>query len=277
MKFRSVLTLTALLAAMNAALFAADVTVKPGADAGEKTTLNIQGIDYTFVWCPAGEFLMGSPFSETGRFSSETPHRVKLTGGFWLLESEVTQAMWQRVMGTSVRDQCEKAGGKWVTAAGPEFPIYYVTWDEAKAFCEKLSASAGCEITLPTEAQWEYACRAESGGPFAGSGNLDEMGWYGENSESKAHEVKTKEPNAWGLYDMHGNVYEWCLDRYGDLNAAAAVDPCVYEGGLTNVYRGGSWDSRERFCRSAFRMIYPAAKRLDLVGLRVCLVPESTE
>ena len=277
MNVRSIFTLAALLCAAGAALFAADVPVKPGADAGEKMSLNIQGIDYTFVWCPAGEFVMGSPASETGRFASETPHRVTLTRGFWLLESEVTQAMWQNVMGTSVRDQCKKAGGKWVTAAGPEFPIYYITWDEAKAFCDKLSELSGCGITLPTEAEWEYACRAGSAGPFAGSGGLSEMGWFFENSESRAHEVKTKEPNAWGLYDMHGNVYEWCLDRYGDLDAAEAADPYAGEGGLTNVYRGGSWDSGERFCRSAFRMKYPAAHRLDLVGLRPCIVPESAE
>ena len=112
MNVRSIFTLAAFLCAAGAALFAADVPVKPGADAGEKMSLNIQGIDYTFVWCPAGKFVMGSPASETGRFASETPHRVTLTRGFWLLESEVTQAMWQNVMGTSVRDQCKKSGRK---------------------------------------------------------------------------------------------------------------------------------------------------------------------
>ncbi|MBR2694094.1 MAG: formylglycine-generating enzyme family protein [Thermoguttaceae bacterium] len=254
------------------ALFAADAA-KPGAEPGEKTTLQIAGVDYTFVWCPAGEFTMGSPASEEGRYDAEVPHKVTLTRGFWLLESEVTQKMWESAMGTNVRQECEKAGGRWVTAAGPDFPMYYVDWDGAKAFCAKLSELSGLGITLPTEAQWEYACRAGSDAPFGGSGDPGEMAWYAENSEFKAHEVKTKSPNAWGLYDMHGNVYEWCLDQYGELGSAAATDPLAADKSVTHVYRGGCWDSLARHCRSAFRMKYPLTRRLDYAGLRILLVP----
>ena len=263
--------LFALCAALSAEKAGA-ASVKPGSQAGEQMTLKIADVDYTFVWCPAGEFVMGSPASEEGRYSAEVPHKVKLSKGFWLLESEVTQRMWQSVMGTSIRQECEKAGGHWVTAAGPEFPMFYIDWDGAKSFCDRLSELAGCEITLPTEAQWEYACRAGTKTPYAAE-NLGEVAWYAENSEYKTHEVKTKKPNAWGLYDMHGNVYEWCLDRYSDLGAAESADPLAAEGGVTNVYRGGCWDSLARNCRSAFRMKYPATTRLDYTGLRILLVP----
>ena len=246
--------------------------VKPGSEAGEKMTLKIAGVDYTFIWCPPGEFVMGSPASESGRCSTEVPHKVKLSNGFWLLESEVTQGMWQNVMGTSVRQECEKAGGRWVTAAGPEFPMYYIDWNGAKAFCDKLSERTGYGITLPTEAQWEYACRAGTKTPYAAE-NPGEVAWYAENSEYKAHEVKTKAPNAWGLYDMHGNVYEWCLDQYGDLGPEPAADPLATADAATHVYRGGCWDSAAQNCRSAFRMKYPATTRLDYTGLRILLVP----
>ncbi len=277
MKYRKILPLLGLLCAAGAFLSAAELQtpVKPGNRAGEKMTLSLLGIDYTFSWCPAGEFTMGSPASEIGRYSGEVPHQVVLTRGFWMLESEVTQAMWTSVMETSVRGQCEKAGGRWVTAAGAEFPIYYITWDEAQAFCRKLSEQAGIEITLPTEAQWEYACRA--GTAEARAGSLDEMAWFAGNSEYKAHEVKTKKPNAWGLYDMHGNVYEWCLDRYGDYSSAPASDPLAAEGEVTHVYRGGCWDSEARNCRSAFRMKYPLTRRLDYAGMRLALNPETGE
>ena len=258
-----------------AALNAADI--RSGAEAGEKMTLTVNGIDYTFCWCPAGEFTMGSPASETDRDIREHQHRVALTEGFWLLECEVTQEMWTNVMGTSVRDQCAKAGGRWVTAAGSQFPIYYVDWDESNAFCTKLSALSGYKVTLPTEAQWEYACRAGTGGKFAGTGSLNDMGWFTGNSDSKAHEVKTKQPNAWGLYDMHGNVYEWCSDWYGDYTFQPVTDPEGAEGGLTHVYRGGCWDSLERACRSAHRIKYPANRRLDYTGFRIAIVPSSNE
>ena len=249
-------------------------SVKSGTQAGEKMTLKVADADYTFVWCPAGEFVMGSPASETGRYAGEVPHEVKLSKGFWLLESEVTQGMWQSVMGTSVRQECEKAGGRWVTSAGPDFPMFYIDWNGAKAFCDKLSELAGCEFTLPTEAQWEYACRAGSQSPYAAE-NLGDAAWYAENSEYKTHEVKTKAPNAWGLYDMHGNVYEWCLDQYSELGPEPAADPLAAADAATHVYRGGCWDSVARNCRSAFRMKYPATTRLDYTGLRVLLVPDA--
>ena len=258
-----------------AALDAADV--RPGVKAGEKMTLTVNGIDYTFCWCPAGEFVMGSPASETDRDEGEHQHRVVLTHGFWLRETEVTQQMWTSVMGTSIRDQCTKSGGRWVTAAGDRFPIYYVNWEEAAAFCGKISALSGQDIGLPTEAQWEYACRAGTKGRFAGAEKLSEMGWYTENSDSQVHEVKTKKPNAWGLYDMHGNVYEWCSDWFGDYSFQPKTDPVGAEDGLTHVYRGGCWDSVERACRSAHRIKYPATSRLDYTGFRIIIVPASNE
>ncbi len=164
-----------------------------GTEAGEKKTLPANGVDFTFCWCPAGGFDMGSPESEKGRFDNEDRHHVRLTKGFWLLESELTQEQWRAVWGTSKDGDLRETIGK-----GSRYPMYFVNWDESVEFCRKLSTLTGERVQLPTESQWEYACRAGSDGPYAGTGELDEMGWYDGNS-GKAHEVKRKKPNAWGL------------------------------------------------------------------------------
>ncbi|MDO4571257.1 MAG: formylglycine-generating enzyme family protein, partial [Planctomycetia bacterium] len=161
------------------------------------------GVEYVWRWCPAGEFMMGSPSGEKGRYNDEKQHRVTLTQGFWMLETQVTQRMWQSVMGNNP--------SKW---KGANLPVEQVSWNDCVKFCEKISELSGLKIQLPTEAQWEYACRAGTMGAYAG--NLGSMAWYDSNSGGRTHEVKTKQPNAWGLYDMHGNVWEWCSDWYGE-------------------------------------------------------------
>ena len=159
-----------------------------GSRAGEQKTLTANGVSFTFCWCPAGEFDMGSPESEEGRYEDEDRHHVRLTQGFWLLESELTQGQWEAVMGTTVADQRDKANKDWeLVGVGPHYPMYYVNWEESAEFCRKLSALTGERVQLPTESQWEYACRAGSDGPYAGTGELDEMGWYDGNSGDKAH------------------------------------------------------------------------------------------
>ena len=136
--------------------------------AGARMVKTVNGIEYAFRWCPAGSFLMGSPSSESNRGSDETQHRVTLTRGFWMLETEVTQAMWESVMGTSISQQRDKADTSWpLRGEGSNYPMYYVSWEECRSFCEKLSEKLGLTVSLPTEAQWEYACRAPIPPPFA--------------------------------------------------------------------------------------------------------------
>ncbi len=238
-----------------------------------------------------GMFTMGSPTNEIGRLKNydETQHEVTLTEGYWLGKYEVTQAQYQTVIGTNPSDQpdyMEKYYG-----VGDNYPVYYVSWNAANGFCAKLTAiekaagrlPEGYEYTLPTEAQWEYACRAgtttalNNGKNLTStnaSSNIDEVGWYGYNSNGKAHPVGQKQPNAWGLYDMHGNVLEWCLDWYEDYPTFSVIDPVGPSTGPNRLMRGGSWGSAADSCRSATRLIYTppgAVNRLKVNGFRVAL------
>lgn len=241
---------------------------------GIRKVLTIDGINYAFRWCPPGEFMMGSPSSEEKRVSDETQHRVKLTKGFWLLETEVTQEMWQSVMGQSVKQQRDKVDKSLpLSGEGPNYPMYYVSWDDCQSFCQKLSQKLGQQVKLPTEAQWEYACRAGTTGDYAG--NLDEMAWYRDNSGSKTHAVGQKKPNAWGLYDMHGNVFEWCSDYYDKnyYSRSPSSDPENTTPSPDRVFRGGGWYSSAGGCRSAPRSGLKPGRREDCLGLRVLSSP----
>ena len=241
---------------------------------GTVRVLSAQGVDYAFRWCPAGEFMMGSPSTEDGRYYNEEQHRVILTRGFFLLETPVTQRMWESVMGTTIRDQRDKAGpDRSLCGVGPSYPMYYVNWEESRSFCTRLSALLGERISLPTESQWEYGCRAGSTGPYSGTGCLNEMGWYVGNSGGSTHEVKGKKPNAWGLYDMHGNVWEWCSDWKGAYPQGTVTDSEGPSEGSARVYRGGRWNNRARGCRSADRTWGDPAARNCYLGFRPVLVP----
>ncbi|HXA80247.1 MAG TPA: formylglycine-generating enzyme family protein, partial [Opitutaceae bacterium] len=171
-------------------------------------------------------------------------------------------------------------------------PVEKVSWNDAMEFCRRVTASEkaaghvlpGYEYTLPTEAEWEYACRAGTTGDYAGDGNLDHMGWYDGNSQAKTHEVANKQPNVWGLYDMNGNVWEWCYDFYRPYVAGEQTDPAILEvdpddtsdSGSSRVLRGGSWFSMADFCRSDFRRRDDPSDRDNTVGFRVALAPSRT-
>ncbi|MDO4858214.1 MAG: formylglycine-generating enzyme family protein [Thermoguttaceae bacterium] len=247
--------------------------------AGDRIVLTADDIEYAFRWCPPGEFMMGAPKSEwLDRPSSfwpynETPHNVKLTKGFWLLETEVTQAMWQSVVGESIETKAKQGIDGRLYGKGANYPMYYVNWYDCQNFCKKLSEKLGQHVQLPTEAQWEYACRAGTTGAYAGT--LDEMGWYVDNSGWTTHPAGQKQPNPWGLYDMHGNVWEWCSDWYKKnyYSKSPASDPTGPDSGSLGVCRGGGWDDYAGNCRSAFRTGYsPGVWNGDL-GLRLLLVP----
>jgi formylglycine-generating enzyme required for sulfatase activity len=244
------------------------------ADLGGLTTMEM-------VWCPPGKFLMGSPASEPDRLSNETQHEVTLTQGFWIGKTEVTQAQWSAVKRTTPSYFPGKTVIRWKVwkwqipvwrkdflASRWQLPVEQVSWDDCQDFCRK--AGGGCR--LPTEAEWEYACRAGAPGPFAGTGVLNEMGWYGGNSGGKTHSVGRKKPNAWGLCDMHGNVWEWCQDCYdGDYPAGAAIDPTGSTAGDFRAVRGGYWYNSSRGCRSAYRSRCVPGGRREYLGFRVVL------
>jgi formylglycine-generating enzyme required for sulfatase activity len=232
---------------------------KPG-----QTMVNSVGMKLIYI--PPGEFRMGSDPAEPGRHDDETAHDVKITRGFWIAATEVTQDQWQKVMGFNRSDP-----------KGDNLPANKLSWPQAVDFCRKLSQAEHQTYRLPTEAQWEYACRGGSSEPYCGGG-LDDVAWHMDNSGEAPHEVAAKKPNAWGLYDMHGNLAEWCRDLYQrDLGAAPAVDPAgPAEGaGGARVVRGGSWGHFGRACRGAARASFNPAYPLERVGLRVIIEPRS--
>jgi formylglycine-generating enzyme required for sulfatase activity len=201
-----------------------------------------------FNLIPPGEFRMGSPKSEKGRRTWETQHRVKITKPFYLSAHEVTQAQYQRVMGSNPSNY-----------KGATKPVETVNWHEAVAFCGKLSEQEGVEYRLPTEAQWEYACRAGTTTTYSfgdDTSRLGEYAWYVANSQRKSHPVGKLKPNAWGLYDMHGNVWEWCHDRYAPYERLQVVSDPIgpAEGSRVNrVLRGGAFYNQPMNVRAANR------------------------
>ena len=199
-----------------------------------------------FRLIPGGSFMMGSPSSESGRASDEGPaHRVMISKPLYVGKFEITQAQWQAVMGNNPSD---------FKNSGSDAPVEQVSWNDCIEFCRYLCHLEGVPtmtFRLLTEAEWEYACRAGTMGPYAG--DLGWMGWYKGNSGEKTHKVGVMSPNAWGLYDMHGNVWEWCQDWYGDNLPAAITDPRGPTSGSYRVLRGGSWCSEASDCRSAGR------------------------
>ena len=205
---------------------------------------------------PAGTFMMGSPKTETGRDDDEGPQRqVTLTRPFHMGTTEVTQAQWQAVMGTQPWD------GRKCARAGADNAASYINWNDATAFCKALSTKTGRTVRLPTEAEWECACRAGSTAAFSfgdDASTLGDRAWYGGNAHDKdekyAHPAGAKKPNAWRLHDMHGNVYEWCAEWYADSYAKADTrDPKGPATGKVRVLRGGSWLNVPRNCRAAAR------------------------
>ena len=228
------------------------------------------GVKLEMVLIPAGEFLMGSPDSDKDAQRREKPqHRVRITKPFYLGKYLVTQEQWEAVMGNNPS-----------RFKGPKNPVEHVSWDDCQQFLEKLNAKVGGggSSQLPTEAQWEYACRAGSTTRYCfgdEESGLGEYAWYDANSGSKTHPVGEKKPNAWGLYDMHGNVWEWCQDWYdgGYYANSPTDDPTGPPGGSVRVLRGGSWHDAARCCRSACRGSLRPGYRDRTLGFRVARVP----
>lgn len=230
-------------------------------------------------WIPAGKFVMGSPDSEKDREPWEKQHSVILSRPYWVAETEVTQEQWEAVMGSTLTEQQALVGevtgkdGEKV-GTGKNYPMYFVSWNDAQKFVmtlnEKVKLPGHWRWALPTEAQWEYACRATTTGPYAG--DLNGIAWYLVNCGSKTHAVATKKANAWGLYDTQGNVWEWCADWYGAYPSDEVTDPVGPKTGTSHVFRGGSWHSIAPRCRSAYRTVAKPDYRRNFLGFRVAAV-----
>ena len=226
-------------------------------------------------WIPAGRFLMGSPESEPERYDDEGPqHQVTLSEGFWLFDTAVTQALWEAVMGKNPS-----------RFQDPIRPVENVSWNDAQNFLGKLNAALpGLELTLPTEAQWEYACRAGTQTPFYFGDNItpEQVNYNGKYPYNNVPEglyreetvaVKSLSPNSWGLYEMHGNVLEWCEDYWSDnYPAEAQTDPTGPADGGSRVVRGGSWYDFARHVRAASRLHLDPGLRFDYQGFRCARV-----
>ena len=224
-------------------------------------------VDIDFVCIPPGEFIMGTPLidKDYGRAGTFPERRVRISRAFYMGVTEVTQAQWKRVMGTNPSH-----------FEGDDLPVDTVSWRDAVAFCEKLSRMKGKRYRLPTEAEWEYACRAGSQSRFCFGDdpcNLDEYAWHCQNSNWRTHPVRQKRPNAFGLYDMHGNVQEWCSDVYDReyYERSWMVDPPGSDGAILRVVRGGAWCWNGRFCNCDRRDSSFLDYRAATIGFRILM------
>ena len=241
------------------------------------------GVALELVLIPPGMFDMGSPESERGLSHSEGPlHRVRISRAFYMGRYEVTQEQWEKVMGVTLS-----------FFKGPKLPVEWVSWDDCQEFLKKLNAlphpdpfplgegkGVRAQFRLPTEAEWEWACRAGTRTRFCfgdDEARLGEYAWYDANSGKATHPVGEKHPNAWGLYDCHGNIWEWCADAWGSYSANPwpgrfrwTRDPQGPASGPGRVLRGGSWGYNPEGCRSACRdLVDPANRYVSHVGFRV--------
>jgi formylglycine-generating enzyme required for sulfatase activity len=220
------------------------------------------GVKIEMIEIPAGSFMMGSPDDERGRYRDEGPQHEVSMSSFYMGEYEVTQAQWHAVATklSKVKIDLDPEPSNF---KGDSLPVDSVSWEESTEFCDRLSRATSKAYRLPTEAEWEYACRAGTTGPYAG--NLDDVAWYRSNSDTTTHPVGTKEPNAFGLCDMHGNVFEWCRDWASDNYYAqsATTDPTGPSSGSNRVSRGGSYLTLPRQSRSALRLTNKAPSYRD--------------
>ncbi|OQX03990.1 MAG: hypothetical protein BWK73_37695 [Thiothrix lacustris] len=231
-----------------------------------------KGVKQRFRWIEPTHFLMGSPEDEAGRYDRETQHPVTLTQGYWLADTACTQALWQAVTG--------KNPSKFKNANNP---IEKISWDDIAIFLLQLNhQQLELKLRLPTEAEWENACLAGTSGAFNFKSELslekinyrgtwDDYNKWGAGALEQTADVKSYPPNSWGLFEMHGNVWEWCQDWFGDYPAEPVVDPQGAESGSHRVLRGGSWIAHGRYCRSAYRGRSDPAGRDDSSGFRLAL------
>ena len=227
-------------------------------------TITVNGVSFNMVRVEGGTFTMGATSEKVSdaRSDEKPVHQVTLST-YSIGETEVTQALWRAVMGNNPSNR-----------KGDNLPVEEVSWDDCQTFIQKLNQLTGRRFRLPTEAEWEYAARGGSksrGYKYSGSNNIGDVAWYDVNSSRKTHPVKTKLANELGLYDMSGNVWEWCQDRYGSYSSGSQTNPTGPSSGSFRVYRGGGWFSNARFCRVSVRDYYSPGVTTFNLGLRLAL------
>jgi formylglycine-generating enzyme required for sulfatase activity len=238
----------------------------------EDYTYISNSLGMTFRLIPSGTFVMGSPTGELGQATNETQYTVTLSESFYIQTAEVTQGQWLNVMNSNPSS---------AATCGHNCPVENISWNDAQTFIVALNAMGEGSYTLPTEAQWEYAARAGSNTAFANGGitettssaNLDVMGWYVSNSDASPHAIAQKKANAWGLFDMHGNVLEWCNDWYDTYPTGSVTDPVGPSSGSERVRRGCGFNNEARHCRSAYRYKSSPGTQHNSFGLRLVWKP----
>ena len=259
---------------MNSAMYTRGTAMSSHYSAPRQPNEYVNSFGMKFIRVPAGTFMMGSPDTEIGRDSNEILHEVTLTRDYYLQATEVTQQQWLDVMGTQP---------SYFKNCGMDCPVENIRHTDAMAFINKLNKTEHTtHYRLPTEAEWEYAARAGSTSAFFNgpmiqvednnqSPYLDSVGWYYHNARHAPHRVALKAPNAWGFYDMHGNVWEWCSDWQRPYPFHAEVDPIGAEFSKSRIRRGGSWAHYPSYCRSAYRSWYDPEDRSPELGFRVAI------
>ena len=232
--------------------------------AEKNETFTVNGVSFTMIFVEGGTFIMGAT-SEQGEdaIDDEYPTHCVTLSDYYIGETEVTQALWEAVMGSNPSE-----------FRGDNLPVERVSYNDVKEFITKLNQKTGKTFCLPTEAEWEYAARGgnkSKGYKYSGSDNIDDVAWYYENSNNKTHPVKTKQPNELGIYDMSGNVWEWCSDWYGDYASNAQTNPEGPFSGSDRVFRGGSWIDDARGCRASDRAYVSMSYLTYDLGFRLAL------
>lgn len=231
------------------------VSQSAASSGGTTQTITVNGVSFKMIAVEGGTFTMGAT-SEQGSdaYDDESPTHSVTLSSFSIGETEVTQALWEAVMGQTPTSE----GSLWSSSygLGSNYPAYFVSWNDCQTFITKLNSLTGKTFRLPTEAEWEYAARGgnkSKGYKYAGSNTIGDVAWYTDNSGSTTHNVATKAANELGLYDMSGNVEEWCQDWYGDYSSGSQTNPTGPSTGSSRVFRGGSCFSYARFCRVSLR------------------------
>ena len=229
----------------------------------QNEVLRVGNVSYHMKYVSGGTFTMGATSEMENPSDDEKPtHQVTLSS-YYIGETEVTQALWKAVMGSNPSH-----------FKGDDLPVEKVSWNDCQTFINKLNALTGKRFRLPTEAEWEFAARGGNQSrhtPYSGSSRIDDVAWYNGNSGREMHPVKTQRPNELAIYDMSGNVYEWCQDWYGSYSSYAQTNPTGAGSGSGRVFRGGSWYSSPEDCRSSCRFFYAPGGSGDELGLRLVL------
>ena len=267
--------------------------------AQEKQTITVNGVTFNMIKVEGGTFKMGAQSTDPNgenydseAYSWEQPVHSVTLDDYYIGETEVTQELWEAVMGTTIEQQRQKAEEYYgfdcdLYGQGLTYPMYWIAWEECQEFIAKLNRLTGINFRLPTEAEWEYAARGGNksrGYKYAGSNTIGEVAWYDDNAcdgvgkNSPAyftHPVGTKSPNELGLYDMGGNVLEWCSDWDGEYSSSSQTNPTGPTSSKysSRVLRGGGWGNSARYCRVSFRIYDDLVNRFNYIGFRLALRP----